>query len=263
VIDGRAIIDPSAKLGADVSVGPWTIIGPDVELGDGVTVESHVVIKGPAKIDAGVHIYQFSTVGEATPAFAYSGEDSFLQIGANTVIREGVTIHRGMAKGGINRTEVGKNCLLMAYVHIGHDCIIGDHVVMANNASVAGHVEVGDYANFGGYSGIAQFRSVGAFTHIAAMSLVVKDVPAYLTVGGNPASAAGLNLEGMKRRGYASETVAAIKQAHKVVYRQGLTTKEALEALVDARAAHPEVEHFAQSIESSQWGIIRGRAGRG
>jgi UDP-N-acetylglucosamine acyltransferase len=260
MIDGRAIIDPSAVLGENVSVGPWTIIGADVELGDNVHVESHVVLKGPTRIGAGVKIYQFSTIGEDTPALAYAGEETFLDIGENTVIREGVTIHRGMAKGGISRTEVGSNCLLMAYVHIGHDCVVGDHVIMANNASLAGHVTVGDYANFGGYSGIPQFRSVGAYTHIAAMSLVTKDVPAYMTVSGNPAYAVGLNLEGMKRRGYSKETLQAVKDAHRAIYRRGLVIDEALSAIAELRAEFPEVELFAQSVEASQWGIIRGRS---
>ncbi len=259
MIDGRAIIDPSAVLGENVSVGPWSIIGADVELGDNVEVASHVVVKGPTKIGAGVKIFQFSTVGEDTPAFAFAGEETHLTIGENTVIREGVTIHRGMTKGGISRTEVGKNCLLMAYVHIGHDCIVGNHVVMANNASLAGHVVVGDYANFGGYSGIPQFRHIGAYTHIAAMSLVLKDVPAYMTVSGNPAVAVGLNTEGMKRRGYAKETTAALRQAHRIVYRNGLTVKEALAELAPMRAEFAEVDLFAQSVESSEWGIIRGR----
>ena len=259
MIDGRAIIDPSAVLGDNVTVGPWSIIGPDVMLGDGVDIASHVVVKGPSKIGAGVKIYQFATVGEDTPAFAYDGEDSFLEVGANTTIREGVTIHRGMAKGGIRRTEIGENCLLMAYVHVGHDCIVGNHVVMANNASLSGHVKVGDFANFGGYSGVPQFRNIGAYTHIAAMALVLKDVPAYMTVSGNPAFAVGLNLEGMKRRGYDRETLLALRQAHKIVYRQTLGVQDALVELGELRAKHSEVELFAQSIEASEWGIIRGR----
>ncbi|XOV82058.1 MAG: acyl-ACP--UDP-N-acetylglucosamine O-acyltransferase [bacterium] len=259
MIDGRAIIDPSAVLGENVSVGPWSIVGADVELGDNVQIASHVVVKGPARIGAGVKIYQFSTVGEDTPAFAFAGEETHLTIGENTVIREGVTIHRGMTKGGISRTEVGRNCLLMAYVHVGHDCIVGDHVVMANNASLAGHVVVGDYANFGGYSGIPQFRQVGAYSHIAAMSLVLKDVPAYMTVSGNPAVAVGLNTEGMKRRGYSKEITAALRKAHRIVYRNGLTVEEALAELAPLRAEFAEVELFAQSVESSRWGIIRGR----
>lgn len=263
MIDGRAVIDPSAKLAENVSVGPWTIIGPDVELGDDTQVASHVVLKGPAKIGRGVKIYQFATVGEDTPALAYSGEDSLLEIGDNTIIREGVTIHRGMAKGGIGRTAVGANCLLMAYVHVGHDCIVGDNVIMANNASLAGHVTVGDYANFGGYSGIPQFRAVGAYTHVAAMALVLKDIPAYVTVTGNPAYAAGLNLEGMKRRGYDKETMQSLRRAYKTVFRSGLLVAEALAELAPLRASTPEVDAFAASVESSEWGIVRGRSKQG
>ena len=259
VVDPRAIIDPSACLGDNVSVGPWSIIGPQVEIGDNVQIASHVVLKGPTKIADNVRIFQFATVGEDTPAFAYEGEDSFLEIGEGTVIREGVTIHRGMNKGGIGRTIVGKHCLLMAYVHIGHDCVVGDHVVMANNASVAGHVTVGDYANFGGYAGVPQFRNIGASTHIAGMSLVLKDVPAYMTVSGNPASAIGLNLEGLKRRNFSEDTLKAIKQAHRLVYRKGLTVDEAVAQMQKLREEFTEVDLFAQSIESSQWGIIRPR----
>ena len=279
MIDGRAIVDTSAVIGEGVSIGPWSIIGPGVELGDNVHIASHVVVKGPTKIGAGAKVFQFATVGEDTPAFAFEGEETFCEIGDNTVIREGVTIHRGMAKGGIGRTVVGKNCLLMAYVHVGHDCVVGDNVVMANNASLAGHVVVGDYANFGGYSGIPQFRHIGAHTHIAAMSLVLKDVPAYMTVSGNPAVAVGLNVEGMKRRGYPKETLQALRQAHRTVYRKGLKVKEALAELSESRQAFPEVSLMRTSvscylnspgtvrgrldeglsIENSQWGIIRGR----
>lgn len=259
MIDGRAIVDTSTVIGENVAIGPWTLIGPGVELGDNVQIASHVVLKGPTKIAAGVKIFQFATVGEDTPAFAFTGEETHLEIGENTIIREGVTIHRGMAKGGSGRTIIGKHCLLMAYVHIGHDCVVGDHVVMANNASLAGHVEVGDHANFGGYSGIPQFRRIGTGTHIGGMSLVLKDVPAYMTVSGNPAIAVGLNMEGMKRRGFAKETRQAVREAHRIVYRRGLVVADAIAALQELRAEHREVDLFAQSIESSQWGIIRGR----
>ena len=260
MIHDSAIIDPSAKLGNGVSIGPWSIIGPNVEVGDNVEIASNVIVKGPSRIGSGVRIYQFATVGEDTPAFAYAGESSILEIGENTVIREGVTIHRGMDKGGIGRTEVGSHCLLMAYVHVGHDCIVGDHVIMANNASLAGHVEVGDYANFGGYAGVPQFRKIGAYTHIAAMSLVTKDVPAYMTVSGNPAYAFGMNTEGMKRRGYDVETIEQLKQAYRTVYRKGLRVQEALDALAPMRSQSAEVELFAASVEVSAKGIIRARS---
>jgi UDP-N-acetylglucosamine acyltransferase len=258
VIDGRAIIDPDARIAAGVTIGPWTIIGAGVEIGEGTEVASHVVIKGPTRIGRNNRIFQFATVGEDTPALAYGGEPTILEIGDNNIIREGVTIHRGMVQDR-GRTVIGNHCLLMAYVHVGHDCMLGNHVIMANNASVAGHVNVGDHANFGGYSGVAQFRSVGAHTHIAAMSLVIKDVPDYLTVGGNPASAIGLNVEGMKRRGYDTSTMDAIKEAHRTVYRQGLTTSEALKTIETLSGTCPEVASFAASIAASKYGIIRPR----
>jgi UDP-N-acetylglucosamine acyltransferase len=259
MIDERAIIDSSIVVGKNVKIGPWTIIGPGVVLGDNVEIASSVVVKGPCQIGAGVKIYQFATVGEDTPALAYAGEDSELIIGENTVIREGVTIHRGMAAGGISKTIVGANCLLMAYVHIGHDCIVGNNVIMANNASLAGHVVVGDFANFGGYAGIPQFRQIGAYCHIAGMSLVTKDVPAFMTVAGNPASAIGLNLEGIKRRGISSESIAALKIAHRLVYRSGKNLRDALAALEGPREQNAEVDLFVKSLESSDKGIIRGR----
>ena len=150
----------------------------------------------------------------------------------------------------------------MAYVHVGHDCIVGDHVIMANNASISGHVQVGDHANFGGYSGVPQYRSIGAHTHIAAMSLVLKDVPAYMTVSGNPAYAIGLNIEGMRRRGYDDDLIKALRRAHKVVYREGRTANEACDELADTAREVPEVGLFVQSVQASQHGIIRAR-GRG
>jgi len=259
-IDPRAIIDPSAKLGANVSVGPWTTIGADVELGDNTSVASHVVLKGPTTIGQNNKIYQFSSVGEDTPAFAYQGEKTTLVIGDNNVIREGVTIHRGMVSG-IGTTIIGNSCLLMPYVHVGHDCELGDHIIMANFAGVAGHVKVGDHANFGGYAAVPQYRTIGAFSHIAGAALVTKDVPAYMTVSGNPAVAVGLNLEGMKRRGYDKGQIDALKQAHKVVYRQQRTLKDALAELEPLAQEQPVVANFIDSIRASDLGIVRPRSG--
>lgn len=256
MIDARAIVDPSAQIGAGVSIGPWTIVGPGVEIGDECQIASHVVIKGPTVMGERNRVFQFSSIGEDTPAFAFQGEETHLIIGDDNTFREGVTVHRGTAQDG-SLTRIGSHGLFMAYVHIGHDCVVGDRVIMANNASVAGHVSVGDHANFGGYSGVPQFRSIGAQTHIAAMSLVQKDVPAFMTVSGQPAYAIGLNTEGMKRRGFSAKTMKAVKDAHRIVYRDGHTAKHALELLKDLAAAHPEVALFAQSVESSKWGIVR------
>ncbi|MCR9277500.1 MAG: acyl-ACP--UDP-N-acetylglucosamine O-acyltransferase [Pseudomonadaceae bacterium] len=256
MIDARCQIDPSAVIGNNVEIGPWTLIGPDVEIGDDCWIAPHVIIRGPTRIGSGNRIYQFATVGDDTPATAYNGEPTWLVVGDNNIIREGVTIHRGMVQDD-SKTVIGSNNLLMAYVHVGHDCVLGDNIVLSNNASLSGHVTVGDYANFGGYSGVPQYRAIGAYTHIAAMSLVVKDVPAYMTVSGQPARAVGLNSEGMKRRGYSADVMSALKRAHRTVYRRGLTTQEALAELAQDAAAYPEVALFADSIASSRWGIVR------
>lgn len=258
MIDPRAIIDPSARLGENVAIGPWSIIGADVEIGDDCWIAPHVVVKGPTRIGRRNRIYQFASVGEDTPAVAYQGEPTTLEIGDDNIIREGVTIHRGMAQD-IGRTVIGNNGLFMAYVHIGHDCIVGDHVIMANNASISGHVQVGDHANFGGYCGVPQFRRIGAYSHISGMSLVLKDVPAYMTVMGNPACAIGLNVEGMRRRGYSKELMGMIKDAHRIVYREGRTIGDACAALEPLAAACPEVALFVESIRESRWGIVRAR----
>jgi len=257
-IDPRAIIDPSAKLGDNVHVGPWSVIGPNVEIGDGCWIASHVVIRGPTSMGRNNRIYQFATIGEDTPALAYGGEDTLLTIGDDNVFREGVTIHRGMVQDR-GETIIGSHCLLMAYVHVGHDCVLGDHVIMANNASVSGHCDVGDHANFGGYAGVPQYRNIGACSHIAGMSLVLKDVPAYMTVMGNPASAIALNVEGMRRRGYSKELIQKLRDAHKTVYRKGHTVKEACSELEASAREHPEVALFLDSIRNSKWGIVRPR----
>ena len=259
MIDPRAIIDPSVELGENVSIGPWTFIGPEVEIGDDCQIAPHVIVKGPTKIGRNNKIYQFASVGEDTPAIAYHGEPTTLVMGDNNVVREGVTIHRGLIQD-LGTTIIGNDCLFMAYVHIGHDCVVGDHVIMANNASISGHVEVGDHANFGGYSGVPQFRRIGAHSHISGMALVLKDVPAYMTVMGNPASAIGLNIEGMRRRGYSQEVIKSLKQAHKVVYRQGRTIQDACAALESMACECSEVAVFVESIRESRWGIVRPRA---
>lgn len=257
-VDPRAIIDPTARLGDDVQIGPWSIIGPEVEIGDGSIIASHVVIKGPTVMGRNNRVYQFSTIGEDTPALAYNGEKTRLVIGDDNVFREGVTIHRGMVQDRAE-TRIGDGCLLMAYVHVGHDCVLGDHVIMANNSAVSGHCNVGDHANFGGYAGVPQYRNIGAHSHIAGMSLVLKDVPAYMTVMGNPAAAIGLNLEGMRRRGYSKELIQVLREAHKIVYRDGRTVQEACEALEGAASDYPEVRLFLESIQDSKWGIVRPR----
>ena len=253
MIHETAIISPSAKLGKNVSVGPWTYIGDDVEIGDNTVIHSHVVIKGPSVIGKNNTIFQFSSVGEDCQDKKYAGEKTQLLMGDNNIIRENVTIHRGTIQDeGI--TKIGSNNLFMAYVHVAHDCVIGDNIIFANNASVAGHVHVGDWAILAGMVGVHQFVHVGAHSFIGLDSIVVKDVPPYVLASGNGAVPKGLNTEGLKRRGFTSEQLTSIKRAYREVYRKGLTVNEALENLNDS---DPAVKLFKDFIKQSSRGIIR------
>ena len=257
-IDQRAIVDPKARLGRNVSVGPWSIVDADVVVGDDCEIGPHVILRGPTVLGRGNRIFQFATVGEGSPAFAYHGEPTTLTIGDNNVIREGVTIHRGLATDR-SRTVIGNDNLFMAYVHIGHDCVLGDRIVMANNASVAGHVSVGDEAVISGYAGVPQFRSIGAYSFLGGLSRVTKDVPAYVSADGNPARAVGLNVERLRRLALSDAVKKALQDAYNTVYRRGLTLKEALRELRAVAETVPEVGRFVKSIETSEHGIIRER----
>jgi len=240
----------------DAEIGPWTIIGPEVEIGSGTVIASHVVLKGPTIIGANNKIYQFSSVGEDTPDLKYQGEETRLVIGDNNVIREGVTIHRGTIQDRAE-TTIGDNNLLMAYVHIGHDSVIGDNTIFVNNASVAGHVHVGDWAILAGYTLVHQFCHIGAHSFTGYGSHISKDVPAYVTVNGQPAEAKTVNVEGLRRRGFSSKAITAIRRAYKIIYRQGLTTKEALIKLREMQVEHAELGLLIESLESSTRGIVR------
>lgn len=256
MIHPQAIVDPSAKLADDVSVGPWTYIGPNVEIGSGTRIESHVVIKGPTKIGANNHIYQFSSVGEDTPDLKYQGEETWLRIGDNNVIRENVTIHRGTVQDQ-GETVIGNHNLLMAYVHVGHDSVLGDHVIMVNNASLAGHVHVGDWAVLSGFTLVHQFCHIGQHSFSGMGTAIGKDVPAYVTVTGAPAQAKAINVEGLRRRGFSADAIAHIRRAYKIIYRQQLTLDMALERLQQTMSDVPEIEALISSLESSQRGIVR------
>lgn len=256
MIHPSAIVDPSAILAEDVSVGPWTLIGPNVEIGPGTEVASHVVIKGPTKIGANNKIYQFSTVGEDTPDLKYQGEPTTLVIGDNNVIREGVTIHRGTVQDR-GETTIGNDNLLMAYVHVGHDSVIGNHCILVNNTALAGHVVLDDWVTLGGFTLVHQFCHIGAHSFTGMGTAIGKDVPAFITVYGSPASAKSINSEGLKRRGFSPELIAAIKQAYKIVYRQGRTVDEAVQKLKEILKKHPEIQPLIDSLTTSKRGIVR------
>src|SRR5690554_758455 len=256
LIDPRAIIDPSAKLADDVTVGPWTVIGPEVEIGAGSIIASHVVIKGPTRIGCNNHIYQFSSVGEDTPDLKYRGEATRLVIGDNNIIREGVTIHRGTVQDR-GETIVGNNNLIMAYVHIGHDSVLGDHCILVNNTALAGHVNVGNWAILSGFTLVHQFCHIGAHSFTGMGSAIGKDVPAYVMVNGSPAAAKSINVEGLRRRGFSREQVATITRAFKIIYRRGLTAEEALLQLQQLEEASPELKLLIDSLQRSTRGIVR------
>lgn len=256
MIHSHAIVDPSARVADDVEVGPWTLVGPDVEIGPGCKIESHVVIKGPTRIGAGNHIYQFSTIGEATPDLKYRDEPTYLVIGDNNIIRENVTIHRGTVQDR-SETTIGNNNLIMAYVHIGHDSVIDNHTILVNNTALAGHVKVGDWAILSGYTLVHQFCKIGAHSFSGMGTAIGKDVPAYVTVSGAPAEAKTINIEGLRRRGFSSEAINQLRRAFKIVYRQGLTLELAIQRLETMLSDTPEVQVMIDSIRASERGIVR------
>ncbi len=256
MIHDTAIIDPSARLHASVRVGPWTLIGPDVEIGEGSVVESHVVIKGPTRIGARNHIYQFSTVGEGTPDLKYRNEPTELHIGDDNIIRENVTIHRGTVQDR-SLTQIGDRNLIMAYVHIGHDSVVGNDTILVNNTALAGHVAVGDWAILSGYTLVHQFCKIGAHSFSGMGTSIGKDVPAFVTVAGSPAVAKTINTEGLRRRGFDSNEIAALRRAFKIVYRQGLTLEIALERLETMVEDTPIIQMLIDSLVKSQRGIVR------
>jgi len=256
MIHPTALIDPAAELAEDVQVGPFTVIGPDVKIGAGTVIESHVVIKGPTTIGKNNRIFQFASVGEECQDKKYKGEPTRLEIGDDNVIRESVTIHRGTIQDN-SLTKIGSRNLLMAYVHVAHDCIVGDDCIFANNASVAGHAHVGNGVILGGMTGVHQFCKIGSYAMTSGCSLVLKDIPAYVMASGQSAQPHGMNVEGLKRRGFAKDTLLSLRRAYKVVYRQGLTTEQAIEELERNFADVPEVLPLIDSLKGADRGIIR------
>lgn len=256
MIHPQAIIDASAKLGKDVHIGAFSIIGANVEIGNGTWIGPHVVINGPTRIGVNNRIFQFSSIGEAPQDLKYAGEPTRLEIGDRNVIRECVTMSRGTAGGG-GVTHVGSDSLFMAYVHIAHDCQVGDRVVFANNATLAGHVEIGEQAILGGFVGIHQFCKIGAHAMLGVGTVSLKDIPPYLMAYGNPATPYGLNVRGLKRRGFSAAAIDALKEAYRMVYRSGLTVEAALKELAPLAQQSPEVAGFTDFIQRAERGIIR------
>lgn len=256
MIDPSAKIDPSAELAEGVSVGPWTIIGPGVQIGPGTQVGSHVIIRSNTRIGANNRIFQFASIGEDPADKKFQGEETWLEIGDDNILREGVTLHRGTEAGG-GVTVVGSNNLLMPYVHVAHDCVVGSNTVFANNVGISGHVQVADWAILGGYAGVNQFLKIGAHAMVGGMTHVTNDVPAYIIISGNPAAVRSINAIGLERRGFDKEVIKAIREAFKVIYKRGLNLQEAIEELQSMREHCAELQLLIDSLQASEKGIHR------
>jgi UDP-N-acetylglucosamine acyltransferase len=256
LIHPTALVDPGARLADDVSVGAYTIIGPHVEIGPGTRVGPHAVITGRTRIGARNRIWQFVSIGDVPQDKKYGGEPTSLEIGDGNTIREFCTINCGTVQGG-GVTRVGSDNWIMAYVHIAHDCTIGDRTIMANNAQLAGHVPIGDDAILGGFTVVHQFCRIGAHSITALGTIVLQDVPPYVTASGNPAQPHGINREGLRRRGFSDEAIAELRRAYKTLYRSGLSFDEAQRELAQQAAGRPELKVLADFVSSPGRGIIR------
>jgi UDP-N-acetylglucosamine acyltransferase len=256
-IHPTAIVDPAADLDASVSVGPYAVIGPHVRIGAGTTVGPHAVIEGRTTIGRDNRIFQFTSIGAISQDMSYGGEPTRLEIGDRNTIREFCTLNLGtMKEEGV--TRIGSDNWIMAYVHVAHDCRVGDHIVMANNATLAGHVHVGDWAVIGGLSGVHQFVHIGAHAMIGFQGHVAQDVPPFMTVDGNPLAVRAVNLTGIKRRGFSNERIAAIRQMHKLLYRDSLTLDQAQVAIASLRGSAPDVDPDIDTMLGFLAGAKRG-----
>lgn len=259
-IHATALVDPGAELDSSVTVGPYALIGPHVKVGAGTTIGPHCVIDGRTTIGRDNRIFQFNSIGAIPQDKKYAGEPTELIIGDRNTIREFCTFNLGVpGAGGV--TRVGNDNWIMAYTHIAHDCIVDNHTTLANNTTLAGHVHLADWVTVGGLTGIHQFVSVGAHAMVGFASAVSQDVPPFMLVDGNPLAVRGFNVVGLRRRGFTPERVAAVKQMHKLLYRQGLTLEQArggIEALAhDIPDAAGDVEMMNRFLASATRGIAR------
>ena len=256
MIHWSAIVHPDARIGDDVEIGPYTIIGANVEIGDACRIGPHVVIEGNTRIGRENRIFQFCSIGAAPQDKKYANEPTRLEIGDRNTIREFCSFNVGTAQD-TGLTTIGDDNWIMAYVHVAHDCVVGSNTIFANNATLAGHVHVGDWAILGGFTGVHQFGRVGAHSFCGVGTVLTQDLPPYVTVSGNPAAPHGINSEGLKRRGFSTEDIAAIKQAYRTLYRSGLTLGDARERIAESAVTSAAVKLFSDFIADSGRGIVR------
>jgi len=259
-IHSTAIIDKEASLDSSVEVGAYSIIGPHVRIGAGTKIGSHVVVEGRTTIGCDNTFFQFSSIGAIPQDKKYAGEPTSLEIGDRNTIREFCTFNIGTAQdAGV--TRIGNDNWMMAYVHIAHDCQIGNNTIFANGATLGGHVEIGDWVVMGGFSGAHQFCKIGAHAMLGMNTSLTQDVPPFVILSGNPAAVYGLNIEGLKRRGFSREQISGIRQAYKLLYKSSLTLDEARLAMQETQSEHPEAQQHIQQMQAfldrSTRGIVR------
>ncbi|WP_264770554.1 acyl-ACP--UDP-N-acetylglucosamine O-acyltransferase [Coxiella burnetii] len=256
MIDERAIIHPSATIGSNVTIGPWTLIKENAIIGDGTEIAAHVVIDRNTILGKKNKIYSYACVGSDPQHLGYKDEESCLEVGDNNVIREFVTINRG-TKEGHSVTRIGDNNYLMAYSHVAHDCVVGNNVIFANTASIAGHVSVGDHAILGAFSGVHQFCRVGAYCFLGRAAKVYQDILPYMLVTGNPGVPSGLNTVGLRRHGFNGGTMRSLKQAFRLIYRGNLGLEDIRLELEKLAKETPEISHLLNMINTSSRGFAR------
>ena len=256
MIHPTALVHPGARLAPDVEVGAYSVIGEHVEIGAGTRVGHHCVITGATRIGERNRIFHFVSLGEEPQDKKYRGQPTRLEIGDGNTIREFCTFNCGTVEdAGV--TRLGNDNWMMAYVHLAHDCQVGDHTIFANNAQLAGHVHVGDYAILGGFTVVHQFVHIGAHSITAMGSIVLQDIPPYVTAAGNSAAPRGINLEGLKRRQFSDAALAAIRRAYKLLYKSGLGLQEAQERIAEQAREIPELLPLAEFLARLGRGIIR------
>jgi UDP-N-acetylglucosamine acyltransferase len=255
MIHPTAIVDPAALIDPGARIGPYCVIGPEVTIGADTELQHHVTVMGPSKIGARNFFFAYTSIGQKTQDLKYAGEPTHLEIGDGNTFREFCTVNRGTLPG--TKTIVGSGGNFLAYSHIAHDCVVGNNVIFSNNGTLAGHVEVGDHAVIGGLTAIHQFCRVGRHAITGGCSKIVQDVPPFMIADGNPAEVRGINSVGLERAGFSSETVRALKEAYRLLYRGNLNSKQAVEAIRKEIPGIAEVEELCVFVETSQRGIIR------
>ncbi len=254
-IHPTAVVASGADVGRDVEIGPYCVIGPQVRIGDGTVMKSHVVIEGSTVIGAGCTLFPFCSLGQQTQDLKFKGGNTYVSIGDKTTIREYVTVNSGTADG--EWTKVGSGCLIMATCHVAHGSEVGDGVIMANGVSLAGHVKVEPMAVIGGMSGVHQFCRIGSMAMVGGMTKITQDLPPFLIADGNPGLIHGVNIVALQRRQVPEEAQKALKAAFKILYRSSLTTTEALDRIEADVPRVPQVAHLVQFVRSSERGILK------